>query len=282
MLFFTSVTKQTSRQQLFSVSLECTVRELAEIIRENYEKFHLHLSYRELQMAGEGIFLNRHLTRENYRRKLPLFLSWCPMQKRVCIVSIQKWGSMDAFSICVVAKWQIWRTTLSSHKHSIPVAHTHIRAVIASCCVVDVCVCMQSAENESCAPQPTRHEAGEPGGHLGGPLTRDQTHLRQREHAKEEIHGTLHVSTFILSVSGGFVSTSVQLLINPQKRFWNPARILLEHQTSIENISGLNPSWIPEFILWIYFSLSPQKHHYSWAPTVVYNQEHVYKNGRLE
>ena len=103
-------------------------------------------------------------------------------------------------------------------------------------------MCMQSAENESCAPQPTRHEAGEPGGHLGGPLTRDQTHLRQREHAKEEIHGTLHVSTFVMSVSSRFVLTSVQLLINPQKRFWNPARILLEHQTSIENISGLNPS----------------------------------------
>ena len=201
----TSVTKQTSTQQLFSVSLECTVRELAEIIRENYEKFRLHLSYRELQMAGEGIFLNRHLTRENYRRKLPLFLSWCPMQKRVCIVSIQKWGSMDAFSICVVAKWQIWRTLLSSHKHSIPVAHTHIRAVIASCCVVDVC------ENESCAPQPTRHEAGEPGGHLGGPLTRDQTHLWQREHAKKEIHGTLHVSTYILASFPGSPGTQIYI-----------------------------------------------------------------------
>ena len=163
---------------------------------------------------GRGFSWTDILTRENYRRKLPLFLSWCPMQKWVCIVSIQKWGSMDAFSICVVAKWQIWRTLLSSHKHYTCCTHTQWLLAV----VWWMCVCMQSAENESCAPQPTRHEAGEPGGHLGGPLTRDQTHLRQREHAKEEIHGTLHVSTFIVSVSGRFVLTSVQLLENPQKR----------------------------------------------------------------
>ena len=126
-----------------------------------------------------------------------------------------------------------------------------------------MCVCMQSAENESCAPQPARHEASEPGRHLGGSFTRDQTHLQQREHAKEEIHGTLYVSCQSV---GRFVSTSVQLLIkvlNPQKRFWIPARIPFEHQTSIEKISGLNPSRISEFFLWIYFSLSLQKYHYS-------------------
>ena len=60
---------------------------------------------------------------------------------------------------------------------------------------------MCTAEDESCAPQPTRHEAGEPAGYLGGSLSRDQTHLRQGEHAEEEIHGTLHVSSFMQNFS---------------------------------------------------------------------------------
>ena len=68
-----------------------------------------------------------------------------------------------------------------------------IPPVTASCCV---------CEDESCATQPTWHEAGEPVGYLGGPISRDQTHLQQGEHAQEEIHGTLHVSSFMQLVSG--------------------------------------------------------------------------------
>ena len=209
---------------------------------------------------GRGFSWTDILTRENYRRKLPLFLLWCPMQKWVCRVSIQRWGSMDAFSICVVAKWQIWRTTLSSHKHSIPVAHTHIRAVIASCCVVDVCVYAVSWEWVVC---PTTHTAWSRWTWWTSGRTSHEgsdTSTAERACQRRDTWNSTRIHLHNVSQWPFCVDKCPVVGKSPEK---NPARIPLEHQTSIEKILGLNHSWIPEFILWIYFSLSPQKYHYS-------------------
>ena len=50
---------------------------------------------------------------------------------------------------------------------------------------------------------------------------------------------------------------------------------------AVQKVLGSNPSWIPDFFPWIYFSLSQQKHQYTceimftFLPSILFSRSHI-------